>query len=286
MSRNGTDFGIRVSGTGDTWFTAPVEMPQGLYFPGFSEADANPDMGDSTIVETIGLGGFAMGAAPAVAGFVGAGAPSEARNFTRTMGEITVDENPEWTIPGMDYAGRAHRHRHLSGHGYRAGPHHQHRHRAPGARRRPGGRRRGARTHGLFPAGVGKFREKRGRDMTDTVINEVRRGFYLDSVALMRLSRAVSEREGVSEAALMMGTPANKQLMADAGLLQASGVEASGGDLVIGIRAADASTRSCALAQARDTLDRPRANGGDGSLLAAAFACRPPSRVLRNRTWR
>ena len=105
MTRNGTDFGIRVSGTGDTWFTAPVEMPQGLYFPGFSEADANPDMGDSTIVETIGLGGFAMGAAPAVAGFVGAGAPSEARNFTRTMSEITVDENPEWTIPAMDYLG-------------------------------------------------------------------------------------------------------------------------------------------------------------------------------------
>ncbi len=105
MCRNGTDFGIRVSGTGDTWFTAPVEMPEGLYFPGFSEADANPDMGDSTIVETIGLGGFAMGASPAVAGFVGAGAASEAGNFTRTMSEITIGENPEWTIPSMDYLG-------------------------------------------------------------------------------------------------------------------------------------------------------------------------------------
>jgi len=105
MSRNGTDFGIRVSSTGDRWFTAPVEMPVGLYFPGFSESDANPDMGDSTIVETIGLGGFAMAAAPAVAGFVGAGAASEAADFTRTMGEITVVENPEWTIPALDYAG-------------------------------------------------------------------------------------------------------------------------------------------------------------------------------------
>lgn len=105
MSRNGTDFGIRVSGTGDRWFTAPVEMPEGLYFPGFTEADANPDMGDSTIVETIGLGGFAMGAAPAVAGFVGAGAASDAANFTRTMGEITLGENPEWTIPALDYLG-------------------------------------------------------------------------------------------------------------------------------------------------------------------------------------
>ena len=105
MSRNGTDFGIRVSATGDRWFTAPVEMPEGLYFPGFSEADANPDMGDSTIVETIGLGGFAMAAAPAVAGFVGAGAASEAANFTRSMREITYAENPEWTIPALDYAG-------------------------------------------------------------------------------------------------------------------------------------------------------------------------------------
>jgi len=105
MSRNGTDFGIRVSGTADQWFTAPVEMPAGLYFAGFSEADANPDMGDSTIVETIGLGGFAMAAAPAVAGFIGAGAASDAADFTRAMGEITLSENPEWTIPALDYIG-------------------------------------------------------------------------------------------------------------------------------------------------------------------------------------
>ena len=105
MCRNGTDFGIRVSGTGDTWFTAPVEMPVGLYFPGYSEADANPDMGDSAIVETIGLGGFAMAAAPAVVGFIGAGPASEAAVFTRAMGEITTGSNPEWTIPALDYAG-------------------------------------------------------------------------------------------------------------------------------------------------------------------------------------
>ncbi len=105
MCRNGTDFGIRVSGTGDRWFTAPVEMPVGLYFPGFSEKDANPDMGDSAIVETVGLGGFAMAAAPAVVGFVGAGPASEAANYTRLMGEIAVGINPEWTIPSLDYAG-------------------------------------------------------------------------------------------------------------------------------------------------------------------------------------
>lgn len=105
MCRNGTDFGVRVSGTGERWFTAPVEMPEGLYFPGYSAADANPDMGDSAIVETIGLGGFAMAASPAVAGFVGAGAPSSAANFTRQMSEIALGENPEWTIPAADYLG-------------------------------------------------------------------------------------------------------------------------------------------------------------------------------------
>lgn len=105
MCRNGTDFGIRVSGTGDTWFTAPVEMPVGLYFPGFSAADANPDMGDSAIVETIGLGGFAMAAAPAVVGFVGAGSAAEAATFTHLMREITSAENPHWTVPALNFAG-------------------------------------------------------------------------------------------------------------------------------------------------------------------------------------
>ena len=105
MARNGTDFGIRLSGTGDRWFTAPVEMPRGLYFPGFTEADANPDMGDSTIVETVGLGGFAMAAAPAVAGFVGARSAAHAVGFTRRMYEITCTRNPEWTIPALDFAG-------------------------------------------------------------------------------------------------------------------------------------------------------------------------------------
>jgi Protein of unknown function (DUF1116) len=105
MCRNGTDFGIRVSGTGDTWFTAPVEMPVGLYFPGFTAADANPDIGDSAIVETIGLGGFAMAAAPAVVGFVGAGSAADAAEFTRAMGEITAARNRQWTVPALDFAG-------------------------------------------------------------------------------------------------------------------------------------------------------------------------------------
>ncbi len=105
MCRNGTDFGVRLSGTGDAWFTAPVEMPQGLYFPGYAEKDANPDMGDSAIMETVGLGAFAMAAAPAVMGFVGAGRASDALAFTRAMGELTVGTNPRWKIPQLDGQG-------------------------------------------------------------------------------------------------------------------------------------------------------------------------------------
>ena len=77
MARNGTDFGIRVSGLGDRWFTAPAQVPDGLYFPGFSSADANPDIGDSTITETAGIGAFAMAAAPAIVTFIG-GTPEDA----------------------------------------------------------------------------------------------------------------------------------------------------------------------------------------------------------------
>src|SRR5258706_11449857 len=94
MCRNGTDFGIRVSALGDRWFTAPVEMPQGLYFPGFSAADANPDIGDSAILEAVGLGAFAMAAAPAVAGFVGAGGFQDPLGYTPSMPEIPAPRNP------------------------------------------------------------------------------------------------------------------------------------------------------------------------------------------------
>ena len=105
MSRNGTEFGVRLSGTGDAWFTAPVEMPQGLYFAGYTEKDANPDMGDSAIMETVGLGAFAMASAPAVAGFVGAGGMREALAFTRDMGAITLAQNLKWTMPALDFQG-------------------------------------------------------------------------------------------------------------------------------------------------------------------------------------
>lgn len=105
MARNGTDFGIRVSGLGDRWFTAPVLLPVGLYFPGFSADDANPDMGDSAIVETIGLGGGAMAASPAVARFVGAGGLAEALATTAEIDEICMGEHPHFRIPTLDDRG-------------------------------------------------------------------------------------------------------------------------------------------------------------------------------------
>jgi hypothetical protein len=105
MCRNGTEFGIRVAALGDAWFTAPVEMPQGLYFPGYTAKDANPDIGDSAILEAVGLGAFAMAAAPAVAGFVGAGGFAEALAYTRTMSEIVAGRNAKWPIPALEFAG-------------------------------------------------------------------------------------------------------------------------------------------------------------------------------------
>jgi hypothetical protein len=107
MARNGTEFGIRVAALGERWFTAPVEMPQGLYFPGYGPADANPDIGDSAIVEAVGLGAFAMAAAPAVAGFVGAGGFADALAYSRSMSELTVGRNAKWPIPALEFAGAA-----------------------------------------------------------------------------------------------------------------------------------------------------------------------------------
>lgn len=104
MARNGTDFGLRVSGLGNRWFTAPCETPQGLWFPGYTAADANPDIGDSTITETVGIGGFAMATAPAIVSFVGS-TPKEATNATLEMYEITVAEHKQFTIPALDFRG-------------------------------------------------------------------------------------------------------------------------------------------------------------------------------------
>jgi Protein of unknown function (DUF1116) len=104
MARNGTEFGIRVSGLGDRWFTGPSGTPVGLYFAGFGGEDANPDMGDSAITETAGLGAFAMAGAPAIVQFVG-GTPADALGYTRRMYEITLGESEAYRLPALDFRG-------------------------------------------------------------------------------------------------------------------------------------------------------------------------------------
>jgi len=105
MARNGTDFGIRVSGLGEKqWFTAPAEIPVGLFFSGFTQEHANPDIGDSAITETAGIGGFAMATAPAIVTFVG-GTPKDAMNATLEMYEITFAESKFFTMPSLDFRG-------------------------------------------------------------------------------------------------------------------------------------------------------------------------------------
>lgn len=104
VARNGVEVGIKVAGLGERWFTAPAPVPDGLFFPGFSAELANPDMGDSAISETCGIGAFCMGAAPAIVQFVG-GTPADALDYTLRMFEITTGRNPSFTLPTLDFIG-------------------------------------------------------------------------------------------------------------------------------------------------------------------------------------
>jgi hypothetical protein len=104
MARNGVNFGIRLSGTGEQWFQAPANPIDGLYFPGYSIADAAADLGDSAITETNGLGGFAMAASPAIVQFVG-GTPADATANSRRMLSITLGSNPAFTLPALNFSG-------------------------------------------------------------------------------------------------------------------------------------------------------------------------------------
>lgn len=105
MCRNGQEFGIRISGMGDQWFTGPVNTPQGLYFAGYSGEDANTDIGDSAITETFGVGGMAMIAAPAVTRFVGSGGFHDALKTSNEMAEICLSHNPNFPVPTWDFKG-------------------------------------------------------------------------------------------------------------------------------------------------------------------------------------
>jgi hypothetical protein len=104
MARNGTDFGIQVAGTDDQWFTGPAQVPDGLFLGSYGPDDANPDIGDSAITETAGIGGFSMATAPAIVRLVGGTVP-DAFATTRRMREITLTANPRWTIPVLDFTG-------------------------------------------------------------------------------------------------------------------------------------------------------------------------------------
>jgi len=104
QARNGTEFGIQISGLGDKWFTGPASKVDGLYLPGYTADDAGLDIGDSTITETVGIGGFAMAAAPAIVKFVG-GTPEDAMKFTLDMYEITLGENNIFQVPSLDFRG-------------------------------------------------------------------------------------------------------------------------------------------------------------------------------------
>ncbi len=104
LARNGVDFGIRVSGLAGEWFTGPAQMVRGLYFPGYGDDDANPDMGDSAITETAGIGGFALSGAPAIVQLVG-GSAAEGVEISRRMYEITIAENMNFSQPVLDFRG-------------------------------------------------------------------------------------------------------------------------------------------------------------------------------------
>jgi hypothetical protein len=104
MARNGTEFGVRLSGTGERWFTGPSGTVDGLYLPGHGPEDANPDIGDSTITETVGLGGLAMAAAPAIVQFVG-GRAEDALGATLSMYDIAWSESRHYRIPALGFRG-------------------------------------------------------------------------------------------------------------------------------------------------------------------------------------
>jgi hypothetical protein len=104
MARNGTEFGIQTAGTGDRWFTGPAQTPVGLFLGDYGPDDANPDIGDSAITETYGVGGFSMAAAPAIVRFVG-GSVADALATTERMYQVTLAENPAMAIPILGFRG-------------------------------------------------------------------------------------------------------------------------------------------------------------------------------------
>ena len=165
MARNGTDFGIQTAGTGDRWFTGPANTPVGLFLGDYGPDDANPDIGDSAIIETYGVGGFSMAAAPAIVRFVGGTVP-DALATTERMYQLTLAENPAMAIPIMGFRGAPTGHRRPQGGAHRLAAADQHRHGRPGRRHRPGRRRAGAAAAGVLRAGARRARRGGARRLT------------------------------------------------------------------------------------------------------------------------
>jgi hypothetical protein len=106
MARNGTNFGIKVSGLGNDWFVGEANMIKGLYFPGYGPEDANPDIGDSAITETAGIGAFALAGSPAILALIG-GSAEDAIKYTYEMRKITNSLNDTFTLPIINFQGTA-----------------------------------------------------------------------------------------------------------------------------------------------------------------------------------
>ena len=241
MSRNGTDFGIRVSGTGDAWFTAPVEMPVGLYFPGYQRQGRQPRhgrFGDRRDRRPRRASPW-----PRRRRSSASSAPGRLRSaavFTRSMGEITVGSNPEWTIPALDGAGvpTGIDIRLVVETGIAPTINTGIAHREPGVGQVGAGVVQGA----ARSASSRRWsRSPRGWACVTVIRNEVRKGFYLDSVALdAHLARASPRCRASRRPRLMIGTPANKAILREAGLLGRRRAAGRPGDLIIAVRAADA----------------------------------------------
>ena len=105
MARNGTTYGIRLAGGGDPWHIAPAPPVQdALYYPGQGPDTSAPDIGDSAVLELVGLGGAAAANSPAVAGFLG-GRMAVAAAVTAAMSRICAGTSTRLRLPVLDNAG-------------------------------------------------------------------------------------------------------------------------------------------------------------------------------------
>ena len=242
MARNGTDFGIRVSGLGEDWFTAPSPRVKGLYFPAYKEEDAGFDMGDSAITETVGWGGFVLAGATGILSLVG-GTPDEAMAYSREMRQITVGTSANYRMPVFGFQGTS------LGIDIRRVV-------QTGitpiidtaiAHKNPGFSIIGA---GLVRAPLECFQkalvafsrkygagQRKKRENCMVLGFVIRKNSYYDSVFLMRVAKTLSQQKGVLQAAALMGTEKNKGLLREIGVLGPEVAAAAPQDLIIAIKA-------------------------------------------------